>query len=74
MLIRRNEEAELRELCASLVIQAGARDVGHIVSLAEALREYIQFGAAEAEGKLANGVTERPKFLSVDELSAENDA
>jgi hypothetical protein len=72
MLTRRNEEAELRELCVSFAVQAGAKDVVHIVSLAEALRTYIQFGAAE--GHLANGISAEPRFLSVDELSAENDA
>jgi hypothetical protein len=74
MLVRRNEEAELREHCVSLAVQAGAKDTACILSLAEELRKYIQFGAAEAEGRLSNDVSERSKFLSVAELSAENDA
>jgi hypothetical protein len=74
MLVERNEEAELRELCATLAIQAGAKDAGHIIALAETLRKYIQFGAAVAAWEdIPNGVSEAPGFLSIEELSAEND-
>ena len=38
MLVRRNE-AELRELCVSLAVQAGEKDATCILSLAEELRK-----------------------------------
>ena len=47
---RREQAAELRELCASLAIQAGAKSAAQIIGLAEELRAYIQIGH-EANGR-----------------------
>lgn len=55
MVERRDDAAELRELCASLAIQAGAKDAAQIVGLAEELRTYIQFGR-EAMDRPATGM------------------
>jgi hypothetical protein len=72
MLTPRNEEIELRELCVSLAVQAGAKEGRQIVDLAEALRRYIQFGTMAGRGSASE--TSHPRNgIGVDELSAEND-
>ena len=60
-----DEAAELRELCASFAIQAGAKGAAQIIGLAEELKAYIQFGP-EALQRSTNGL--RP-----DQLNEEND-
>lgn len=61
MAVRRDEEAELREICLGLAVQAGAKDAAHIVDLAETLKRYIETGQKPANSvrPLRSGTTAR---------------
>jgi hypothetical protein len=77
MAERMDSAAELRELCTSFAIQAGAQKVTEIVGLAEELRLYIQLGPEAVQKRGAgNPADTKVAFangLRPDQLTAEND-
>lgn len=78
MAERTDPATELRELCTSLAIQAGARKAVEIVDLAEALRAYIQLGPDAGQKRAGNAAVDTTKLpnaggLRSDQLNAEND-
>jgi len=68
LIQQQSATAELRELCTSLAIQAGARLAPEIIALAEELRTYIQTGP-----KVGAAIRPTVRSLRSDELTAEND-
>ena len=50
-----DKAAEVRELCVSLAVQAGAKEPDHIISIADKLRFYIQTGEHTSGGGEGSG-------------------